>query len=99
MSSSSEVEADELREMTAAEKIVMGYSVKKWIMANDLKDRFKAIKEQVAEEENMKTDDGVASMLRKHSSAVEEYWDENDEVIVSSLLMFGELEQQIGVGI
>ena len=30
---------------------------------------------------------------------VEEYWDENDEVIVSSLLMFGELEQQIGVGI
>jgi len=30
---------------------------------------------------------------------VEEYWDENDDVIVSSLLMFGELEQQIGVGI
>ena len=24
-------------------------------------------------------------------------WDENDDVIVSSLLMFGELEQQIGV--
>tara|TARA_R100001509_G_C4769359_1_gene182461 strand:+ start:6 stop:347 length:342 start_codon:yes stop_codon:yes gene_type:complete len=30
---------------------------------------------------------------------IDEFWDENDDVIVSSLLMFGELEQQIGVGI
>ena len=28
---------------------------------------------------------------------LDEFWDENDDVIVSSLLMFGELEQQIGV--
>ena len=28
---------------------------------------------------------------------IDEFWDENDDVIVSSLLMFGELEQQIGV--
>ena len=62
-----------------------------------LTDNFAVVWEMINDEIHIKQiydhDNGIVFWYEP----IDEYWDEDDDVLVSSLLMYGELEQQIGV--
>ena len=64
-----------------------------------LTDNFAVVWEMINDEIHIKQiydhDNGIVFWYEP----IDEYWDEDDDVLVSSLLMYGELENQIGVGI